>query len=272
MDIKFANVSFKYKGTRNEVLSHTTLAFTENRIYGLLGKNGVGKSTMLYLAAGLLEPTEGTVRIAGEESKRRRPEILKEIFFVPEEFSLPNVRLSEYVSMNAPFYPNFSREMLDICLKDFGMSADVNLGELSMGQKKKVFMSFALATGTRILLMDEPTNGLDIPSKSQFRKAMSRMMDENRIVIISTHQVHDVEQLIDHVVIMSKDGVLMDKSMEEIAEEYVFEYRLMGDTADAIYCEPSLQGTIVMAPRGDRGETQVNLELLFNAIVSKSKE
>ena len=162
--------------------------------------------------------------------------------------------------------------MLDICLKDFGMSADVNLGELSMGQKKKVFMSFALATGTRILLMDEPTNGLDIPSKSQFRKAMSRMMDENRIVIISTHQVHDVEQLIDHVVIMSKDGVLMDKSMEEIAEEYVFEYRLMGDTADAIYCEPSLQGTIVMAPRGDRGETQVNLELLFNAIVSKSKE
>ena len=96
MDIKFTNVSFKYKGTRNEVLSHTTLAFTENRIYGLLGKNGVGKSTMLYLAAGLLEPTEGTVRIAGEESKRRRPEILKEIFFVPEEFSLPNVRLSEY--------------------------------------------------------------------------------------------------------------------------------------------------------------------------------
>ena len=159
MDIKFTNVSFKYKGTRNEVLSHTTLAFTENRIYGLLGKNGVGKSTMLYLAAGLLEPTEGTVRIAGEESKRRRPEILKEIFFVPEEFSLPNVRLSEYVSMNAPFYPNFSREMLDICLKDFGMSTDVNLGELSMGQKKKVFMSFALATGTRILLMDEPTNG-----------------------------------------------------------------------------------------------------------------
>lgn len=272
MDIKFTNVSFKYKGTRNEVLSHTTLAFTENRIYGLLGKNGVGKSTMLYLAAGLLEPTEGTVRVAGVESKIRRPEILQEIFFVPEEFSLPNVRLSEYVSMNAPFYPNFSREMLDICLKDFGMSADVNLGELSMGQKKKVFMSFALATGTRILLMDEPTNGLDIPSKSQFRKAMSRMMDENRIVIISTHQVHDVEQLIDHVVIMSKDGVLMDKSMEEIAEEYVFEYRLMGDTADAIYCEPSLQGTIVMAPRGDRGETQVNLELLFNAIVSKSKE
>lgn len=272
MDIKFTNVSFKYKGTRNEVLSHTTLAFTENRIYGLLGKNGVGKSTMLYLAAGLLEPTEGTVRVAGVESKIRRPEILQEIFFVPEEFSLPNVKLSEYVSMNAPFYPNFSREMLDICLKDFDMSADVNLGQLSMGQKKKVFMSFALATGTRILLMDEPTNGLDIPSKSQFRKAMSRIMDEDRIVIISTHQVHDVEQLIDHVVIMSKDGVLMDKSMEEIAEEYVFEYRLMGDTGDAIYCEPSLQGTIVMAPRGSRGETQVNLELLFNAIVSKSKE
>ncbi|MCM1078925.1 MAG: ABC transporter ATP-binding protein [Bacteroidales bacterium] len=266
MEIRVQNVSFKYKGSKREVLSNMHLELRENRICGLLGKNGVGKSTLLYLIAGLLRPSKGLVTVGDMESAERKPEMLEEVFFVSEEFELPSVTLSEYVSMNAPFYPRFSQELLSQCLTEFGLQTDLKLSELSMGQKKKVFMSFALATRTKILLMDEPTNGLDIPSKAQFRKAVSGSMDDDRIIIISTHQVHDVEQLLDHIVIMSNEGILLDKSTQEICDEYVFETRLPQDMGDAVYGEPSLQGNIVMAPRGDRPETPLNLEILFNAV------
>jgi len=265
MNIKLENVSFKYRGSRKEVLNNVSFEIPENRICGLLGKNGVGKSTALYLIAGLLTPKKGQITVDGRQSVKADPEMLKELFFVPEEFTLPNVQLSDYVKMNLPFYPNFSNEILYACLSDFEMSENIKLSELSMGQKKKVFMSFALATGTRILLMDEPTNGLDIPSKAQFRKAVSRSMTDDRIVIISTHQVHDVEQLLDHIIILSDQGVLLNKSTEEITDEYVFETRTPDNMSDVLYSEPSLQGNMVVAPIGDRQETNINLEILFNA-------
>ncbi len=266
MEIKVQNVNFKYKGSKRQVLSNMYLELQENRICGLLGKNGVGKSTLLYLIAGLLRPTKGMVTVDDMDSADRKPEMLSEMFFVSEEFELPSVRLADYVKMNAPFYPRFSQELLEKCLAEFGLESDLKLSELSMGQKKKVFMSFALATRTKILLMDEPTNGLDIPSKAQFRKAVSDSMSDDRIIIISTHQVHDVEQLLDHVIIMSNEGILLDKSTQEICDEYVFETRLPQDMGDAIYGEPSLMGNLVMAPRGDRPETPLNLEILFNAM------
>lgn len=266
MKIKAENLTFKYRGSRKQVLDGISLELSENRICGLLGKNGVGKSTLLYLTAGLLRPTNGSIRINNMEASERKPEMLQEMFIVPEEFFLPETTLDAYVKMNLPFYPNFSQEMLNSSLEAFGLQRDINLKELSMGQKKKVFIAFALATGTKILLMDEPTNGLDIPSKAEFRKAVSRAMTEDRIIIISTHQVHDVEQLLDHVIILSENGVLLNKSTEEISDEYVFEYRNPNDMDDAIYAEPSLQGNLVMAPRGEHEETQINLEILFNAI------
>ena len=203
----------------------------------------------------------------GVEPHLRRPETLREIFIVPEEFDLPEMSLEKYVKINRPFYPNFSQEVLETCLKDFELSADLKLAALSMGQKKKVFMSFALATGTKLLLMDEPTNGLDIPSKSQFRKVVARNMTDDRTLIISTHQVHDVESLLDHILILSPHKLLLDASVAEITEKYVFEYRSPSEMGDTIYAEPSLQGNAVVAPRkpGDN-ETQINLELLFNAV------
>jgi ABC-2 type transport system ATP-binding protein len=171
------------------------------------------------------------------------------------------------VKINEPFYPRFSREVLEACLKDFELTTDLKLNALSMGQKKKVFMIFALAAGTKVLLMDEPTNGLDIPSKSQFRKVVAQYMTEDRTLIIATHQVHDVESLLDHILILSQQKLLLDAAVAEITEKYVFEYRTPDEMEDALYAEPSLQGNAVIAPRkADSAETQVNLELLFNAV------
>lgn len=268
--IELKNVSFRYAGQRQMVLSQFDMELAPNRIYGLLGKNGMGKSTLLYLIAGLLRPKAGTVTVDGHSAARREPEMLRELFIVPEEFDLPPIPLETYLRLYAPFYPRFSREVLYRCLQEFDLEPGLHLGRLSMGQKKKVYMSVALAAGTRLLLMDEPTNGLDIPSKSQFRRVMAGTMTDDRTVIISTHQVHDVEQLLDHLLVIGSDGLLLNAAVSDITDRYAFRLRMPGDgDSDAIYAEPTLQGnaTIVRRQPGDE-ETPINLELLFNAVTS----
>ena len=268
--IEIKNMSFRYAGQRSLVFDHFNLRIEENKIYGLLGKNGTGKSTLLYLVAGLLRPTSGSVCCNSVAPSERRAETLREMFLVPEEFELPAMTLQRYVELNAPFYPRFSQERLETCLRDFELDTDLQLQSLSMGQKKKVFMSFALATNTKLLLMDEPTNGLDIPSKSQFRKTVAQNMSDDQTVIISTHQVHDVEALLDHILMMSQRELLLNASVQEIMDKYVFEYRPVDDGRAVVYAEPTLQGNAVMALRQEgQAETQVNLELLFNAVANK---
>lgn len=271
--IDIQNISFRYAGQKGLVFSHFNLQLKENRIYGLLGKNGTGKSTLLYLIAGLLRPQMGEVSIDGMLATERRPEMLENLFIVPEEFELPAMKLEDYVKMNEPFYPRFSREVLERCMKEFELPTDIDLQSLSMGQKKKAFMSFALATQTPLLLMDEPTNGLDIPAKSQFRKVVAENMSDDRTLIISTHQVHDVEQLLDHIVMIDSDKLLLNESVSSLMEKYTFSLRMPSEIDETvIYAEPSLQGNMVMSHRqeGDP-ETQPNLELLFNAVIKGNR-
>ena len=271
--IEIKNISFSYpidiklKKQRPKVFDKFFLNFKENNIYGLLGKNGMGKSTLLYLINGLNDTQSGAIYIDGDMVTHRNPVTLSKIFLVPEEFDLPEMSLKSYVKLNRAFYPDFSMEILENCLRDFELEDFGKLSGLSMGQKKKVYMSFALATNAKYLLMDEPTNGLDIPSKKQFRKVVAQNMTEDRTLIISTHQVHDLEQLLDHIVILGERQLLMDKPVADIMNEYVFEYRPSDQMDGVIYSEPNFQGNAVIAPRraGD-AETPVNIELLFNAV------
>ena len=265
--LSFSNVSFTYGRRGKEVLSGLSLDFEENGIYGILGKNGTGKSTMLYLAAGLLRPKGGNVTAEGVPTQSRRPETLRELFLVPEEFDLPEVSLRTYVQLNAPFYPTFREDILARCLKSFELGDDLNIGRLSMGQKKKVYISFALAAGTKYLLMDEPTNGLDIPSKKVFREVIAREMTEERVMIISTHQVRDVEQLIDHVVIVNDGTVMLNASTAEIESRLRFEHRAVGsDLSDALFVQQTMRGIELICPNSGNDETPIDLELLFNAL------
>ena len=271
--IDIQNINFKYAGSKEQIFSDFSLQLNENNIYGLLGKNGTGKSTLLYLISGLLHPQGGTVTVDGYASRERRPEMLEEIFIVPEEFELPAMTLDEYVRINQPFYPRFSREVLRSCLEDFDLPTSLKLQSLSMGQKKKVFMSFALAAGTRLLLMDEPTNGLDIPSKSQFRKVVAECMTDNRTIIISTHQVRDVENLIDNVTIMGSRQLLFDMPVAQICDHLTFvDCKLGQEPEGAIYSQPSALGSAVVCSRkaGD-DETPLDIELLFNAVLANAE-
>lgn len=276
--IEVKNISYSYpisfwrKKQSPRVFNQFFLTLEEGKIYGLLGKNGVGKSTLLYLLAGLNWGNKGSIYVDGEDIEKREPSTLGKIFLVTEEFELPNMSLKKYVKLNRPFYPDFSDEILEKCLNDFEIKDIDNLSTLSMGTKKKVYMSFALATNTKYLFLDEPTNGLDIESKSLFRKVIAQNMSDNRTIVISTHQVHDVEQLIDHILILGNDDgtdnkLLINKSVAELSDEYVFELRDADEMGGVIYSENSLQGTSVIARRTPRGtETPINLELLYNAV------
>lgn len=215
--LEIKDVTYGYKeGTT--VLNNLSLVYNEPGVYGLLGLNGAGKSTLLYLMMGLLRPQKGSVTMDGVETWWREPKVMGEMFIVPEEFELPRTRLDRYVDTLRPFYPNFDMALLNQTLEMFeltGLSATaeskngvpaIDMRGLSMGQKKKIYLCVALAARTKLLVMDEPTNGLDIPSKSQFRKVVAHGMREDQVIVISTHQVRDVETLLDHVTIV-KDGV-----------------------------------------------------------------
>lgn len=261
------HLHFKYLAGRPAIFDNFSLHIDKGNIIGLLGKNGTGKSTLLYLIAGLLRPNRGTVKMDGVRTELRRPSTLCEIFIVPEEFDLPDISLQRYVKLNRTFYPRFSDEVLQQTLANFDLPYDVDLGALSMGQKKKVFMCFALAANTRLLLMDEPTNGLDIPSKTQFRRVLSSQMTNERSIIVSTHQVHDVETLIDRVVMIEGNRLLVNAMTSNICELLHFEQRPYGaDLSDALYAEPSLAGTAVITHGNGTQDTNLNLELLFNAL------
>ena len=268
--IEVENLSFSYGRRKSKVLEDFSMKLDKGSVYGLLGKNGTGKSTLLYLMAGLLRPQTGNVLYKGVDVKKRYPDTLQDMFLVPEEFALPNVSLKQYVKLNAPFYPNFSDELLNTCLRDFDMNEDIHLGELSMGQKKKAFMCFALATNTSLLMMDEPTNGLDIPSKSQFRKVIASGMSDDKAVIISTHQVRDIDSLLDHVLIMDGSKLLLNQSVSSICEKLYFAEQGMNEpTEGALYVQPSVQGHSVILPNKYGEDSKLNLEVLFNAMLAE---
>ena len=270
--IEIKNLSFSYGKRKPLVLDNFSLSLQPGCIYGLLGKNGTGKSTLLYLLSGLLRPQQGSVMIQlkngdWQEPQLRQPELLRDVMILPEEVDMPHVTLSEYVRLHRPFYPRFSQEILEAGLQEFDLPLDLNLGAVSMGQKKKALVCFALAANTRILLMDEPTNGLDIPAKSQFRKIIARHATEDRTIVISTHQVRDIEFLLDHILCISGSHLQLDKSVQEICDSLCFQQVETGVTpSDCLYSEPSMRGEAVITANEAGVETTLNLELLFNAL------
>ena len=241
--IDISNVTFEYRKGK-PVLKDFSLSFPQGGVYGLLGKNGTGKSTLLYLISGLLRPRHGEVRVDGMLSANRQPEMLREIFLVPEEYDLPSVSLKSYTRALKSFYPRFSDDLLRKCIEVFDLEMDMQLGTLSMGQKKKVYMCVAMATGTRVLLMDEPTNGLDILSKSQFRKVVVQGMEEDKTVLVSTHQVHDVERLLDHVTIINGNQVLLHGPLNEDNGPVDLE-KLFIETVEGIHTSDSDRQVII---------------------------
>ena len=268
--IRINNITFSYRRKADDVLTNLSLSIEPGAIYGLLGLNGEGKSTLLHLMAGVLTPNAGNITIDDVDVRLRRPSTLSKLFIVPEEFSLPEISLENYVRINAPLYPNFNRDDMERYLKEFGLNSNINLKGLSMGQKKKVFISFALAANTPVMLMDEPTNGLDIPGKSTFRKVISMAASDDRTIIISTHQVRDIDKLLDHIIVMFNHKLLLNEPLSEISRRLAFVESNDAELVEkALYCQSSVAGKSLVLPNDNDDDSEVNLETLFNLAIEK---
>ncbi|MBR2250687.1 MAG: ABC transporter ATP-binding protein [Prevotella sp.] len=262
--IKIQNLSFAYN--RLPVFSDIDLEFSKGCIYGLLGENGVGKTTLLKLISGLLRPQQGTCQVNGFSSQDRLPEMLSDMFFLPDAVVLPVGRTPmQYVQGLRPFYPRFSQQRLDEMMRLLEVDATRRFSEMSYGQQKKCLIACAMSMGTRYLLLDEPTNGLDIPSKSQFRSLLSHQISDDSTILISTHQVKDVENLIDPIVILSRQGVLMNASIEAISHKLLFEYGVERHP-EALFSEILPGGWLNVLVNTTGEETPVNIEALFNTV------
>ena len=267
--ITLKELSFSYS-RKKEVLDRINLEVGSGHICGLLGKNGEGKTTLLNLLSGQIFPDQGSCLVLEEIPSERNARFLQQIFLLPEEISMPEVTAIEYIKMYAPFYPTFRDDICKACVESFEINLSDRLSKMSQGQRKKVAITLALAAHTPLLLMDEPTNGLDIPSKATFRRLVASLIDDNQTVIISTHQVRDLESLIDTVLILDQRQILLNKTLNEIGEKLYFGPLLPEEKA--LYSEPTPQGTIGVTAREDKEETAVSFELLFNAAITYPKE
>jgi len=254
-----------------KVLSDINLNLQPGHIYGLLGKNGSGKSTLLKCIAGLMFPTSGTCLLAGNDTSQRSIDVLQELYFIPEDIYVPALSPEQFVKNTAIFYPRFNTEQFFQYLTVLEVDPKRAMNKLSYGQQKKALIAFGLASNTRLLIMDEPTNGLDIPSKIQFRKLIASAVTDDRCIVISTHQVRDLDNLIDTLLLVDHEYIVVNVSVDQLSDKLIFGF--FDDTAglDVIYSEDTLKGHYVIARNTSHKYTRTDLELLFNAIVTGNK-
>ena len=269
--VEIEQLSFGY--TRNRYLfNDLDLSISQGSMCGLLGRNGAGKTTLLRIISGLLFPTGGSSRVLGRESRRREPETLSNIYSVPEEFVLPEVSVKEFVTARAPFYPAFSQESLNSGLEELEVPREGRLNSMSYGQKKKFLIAFGIATGARLLILDEPTNGLDIPSKSRLRKLLISTISEERCFVISTHQVRDLSAILDPIVILDGGRILLDVDMETIGRSLSSRIQSDEPTDESVLWHERVPGGYqLLEPNRDGRPAEIDIELLFNAVIQQGE-
>lgn len=265
--IVFEKVNFGYS-KRPLLFEGLDLELKSGKVVGLLGKNGAGKSTLMRLMAGLVNPIAGMVLCEGEKTFGRQLRFLDQLLFIPENVSIPDhLKVKEYVSIYSVFYSGFDPKKLEQLLLDFQIEVNHRISNLSYGQQKKLQIAIGLSSGARLLLFDEPTNGLDIPSKSAFRKVVSAHLREDQLLVISTHQIKDIEHLIDQVVVLDEGKIKLQADLEALEESFVFG---QGTTAPAnsLYTESHLMGSRFIAPVEEiESGASPDLEMLFQAVI-----
>ena len=268
--INIDNLNFGYS-KRKLLFKDMSMQLSTGHIYGLLGKNGAGKSTLLKNLAGLVYAQSGSLQVMGFNPADRDPALLEQICFISEEFYLPNIKISAYVKANAPFYKHFDHNYFNELIEEFNIPLSQHLINMSYGQKKKFIICFGLATQAKLIIMDEPTNGLDIPSKAQFRKIIASALNDERCIIISTHQVRDLDNLMDTVIMLDENRVALKASIEEITDKLCFK-KITAVDDTVIYAEPSLSGFNAVLPNYHQEETKLDIELLFNAVLAEKNK
>ncbi len=270
MKISVKDLSFSYP-KRNQLFEGLEWTVPAGAVVGLLGKNGAGKSSLLHLLSGLLFPKSGTITIGSYRPRERKVDFLEQIFLLTDDVSYADdMSIAGYEKVMGAFYPAFDSSQFGQILIDFGLEKKSRLKDLSLGERKKAFLSFALSTNCRWLFFDEPTNGLDIPSKSVFRKIVAGNLKDDQTLIIATHLVADVEKLIDRVAILNNGRIQLDADVLELSDQLLFS-TASSRPDNTMHVEKVGTGYHFIRSREDHeAQTPVNLELLFNAVLSSS--
>ena len=261
--IEINDLGFSYG--QNPVLKNISMKLEGGKIYGLLGENGVGKTTLLTLLCGLKKPQKGRIDIDGYNPYDRKPSFLANQYYLSDEVAAVNMKAIDYARNYGKFWEKFDMGKFLEIMKVFENDPEQKMNRMSCGQLKKTWISFALACNTRYIFMDEPTNGLDIPSKAQFRKAVTKYTSEDSTLVISTHQVRDLENIIDPIIILDRQDVLLNATVEEISEKLYFDYsneKIEG----ALYSEMTPGGCVQVLINTGSEESKVNIEALFNTV------
>lgn len=261
--IRIEKLGFSYGQV--PVLKNITMSLEPGKIYGLLGENGVGKTTLLTLLAGLKKPLQGNIDIDGSAPNSRTPQVLENQFYLADEMLPVPMKAAEYARITGEFWPNYKQDTFEEIMELFENASDKKMSEMSTGQLKKTYISLALALGCKYLFLDEPTNGLDIPSKAQFRSALMKYTGEDSTIVISTHQVRDLENIIDPIIILDRQDVLLNASLEEISRKLYFDYGTQLHP-ESLYSEQLPGGFIQVYPNAEGADSKVNIEALFNAV------
>lgn len=266
--IEIKDLAFSYGKT--PILKSITTTLEEGRIYGLLGENGVGKTTLLTLLCGLKKVCSGSITTDGENSFDRTPTLLQNQFYLPDEVLPAAMKAECFAKERGAFWPDYDHSKFLEIMKEFENDPAKKMNQMSAGQLKKTYISLALACGCKYIFMDEPTNGLDIPSKTQFRSAIMKYTSDDSTIVISTHQVRDLENIIDPIIILDRQDVLLNASVEEITSKLYFDYGTQLHP-ESLYSE-QLPGGFIQVYHNTTGEdSKINVEALFNA-VHKNKE
>jgi len=262
-------ISFSYK-KQEQLINGLSLELEKGKVYGLFGLNGAGKTTLLNIISGMLFPGGGECLLFGQQISKRQPSALQQVYVLPEQFELPNLTGEQYLKLHTPFYPDFDRCYFDDIVNRFEFSLNKSLRKLSFGQKKKFLIAFSMATNCSLLIMDEPTNSLDIPSKSTFRRIIASADSTDRTILISSHQVRDLNSIIDHILIMHNGKIIFKQSIDAVYNHLKFE-RINNLTGkEVLYSEPVMGAHNVIMPQDNGMEaTKVDLELLFNSVIKQ---
>ena len=247
------------------VLKNISMNLEEGRVYGLLGENGVGKTTLLTLLCGLKKPQAGSIDTDGKQPYDREPSLLSDQYYLSDEVAPMNMKAVDYARNYGKFWEGFSLDKFMEVMAVLENDPQQKMNHMSFGQLKKTYIAFALACNTKYLYMDEPTNGLDLPSKAQFRKAITKYTREDSVILISTHQVRDLENIIDHIIILDHQDVLLSATLEEITEKLYFDYS-SEKIEGALYSEMIPGATVQVCLNQSGEESKVNMEALFNTV------
>lgn len=266
--IEIKDLAFSYGKT--PILKSITTTLEEGRIYGLLGENGVGKTTLLTLLCGLKKVCSGSITTDGENPFDRTPTLLQNQFYLPDEVLPAAMKAECFAKERGAFWPDYDHAKFLEIMKEFENDPAKKMNQMSAGQLKKTYISLALACGCKYIFMDEPTNGLDIPSKTQFRSAIMKYTSDDSTIVISTHQVRDLENIIDPIIILDRQDVLLNASVEEITSKLYFDYGTQLHP-ESLYSEQLPGGFIQVYPNTTGEDSKINVEALFNA-VHKNKE